>query len=82
MEIPVDCALGETCFVQNFVDTDSGPGAADFTCGFLTYDGHKGVDIRILDLKMMADGVPVLAAAGGQSGAKRLPQDIADASPT
>ena len=85
LEIPVDCALGETCFVQNYVDTDSGPGAADFTCGFLTYDGHKGVDIRILDLKMMADGVPVLAAAGGQVLRVRdgvrdgFPKDIGEA---
>ena len=82
---PVDCALGETCFVQNYVDIDPGPEAADFACGFLTYDGHKGVDFRILDLKMMADGVPVLAAAGGQVLRVRdgvrdgFPKDIGEA---
>ncbi|MDY0873791.1 M23 family metallopeptidase [Dongia rigui] len=63
--LPLACTLGTDCFVQNYVDTDAGPGAADFTCGGLTYDGHKGTDIRLKDYVAMAEGVDVLAAAAG-----------------
>ena len=38
LALPLDCTLGETCFIQNYVDNDPGAGAADFTCGTLTYD--------------------------------------------
>jgi hypothetical protein len=41
------CELGKICFVQNYVDVDPGPAALDFTCGSATYDGHKGIDIRL-----------------------------------
>lgn len=65
-EIPIDCIVGETCFVQNYVDVDPGPAAADFTCGTLTYNKHKGTDFRIRDLAEMKRGVEVLAAAAGR----------------
>lgn len=64
-ELPVACAVGSTCFVQNYVDHDPGPGFADFTCGRLGYDGHKGTDIRLPTLAEMRADVPVLAAAPG-----------------
>ena len=63
--LPIRCSLGTDCWVQNYVDHDSGPGAADFTCGHLTYDGHNGTDIRLADYAAMRRGVPVLAAAAG-----------------
>lgn len=63
--LPVDCTLGESCFIQNYVDQDPGPGAQDFTCGPLTYDGHKGTDFALPSTKVMAQGVDVLAAADG-----------------
>lgn len=62
---PVDCILGETCVIQNFVDHDKGAGAKDYRCGALTYDGHDGTDIRIASLAEMRRGVNVLAAADG-----------------
>jgi len=62
---PIACAVGEECFVQNFVDTDPGPGAKDFACGTLTSDGHKGTDIRLKNYVEMEHGVDVLAAAPG-----------------
>ncbi len=64
-EVPADCAMGSQCMVQNYVDQDPGPGAEDFTCGLLTYDGHKGVDIRLPNTAAMERGVAVLAAAPG-----------------
>ncbi len=62
---PVDCTLGETCYIQQYTDADPGPGARDFRCGPLSYDGHKGTDFALPDRAAMAAGVPVLAAAPG-----------------
>jgi hypothetical protein len=64
--LPVDCEPGLDCFVQNHVDVDPGPSARDFTRGSLTYDGHKGTDIRVATLAEMRAGVAVLAAARGR----------------
>ncbi|MCI2400608.1 M23 family metallopeptidase [Aliiroseovarius subalbicans] len=63
--LPIDCTLGDTCFIQNFVDADGGPGAADFTCGLMSYDGHKGTDFALPSHMDALDGVAVLAAAPG-----------------
>ncbi len=65
LDSPVDCVLGEDCFVQFYVDRGPGPGVLDYSCGGLTYNGHKGTDIRIPDLVAMAAGVSVIAAAEG-----------------
>jgi murein DD-endopeptidase MepM/ murein hydrolase activator NlpD len=63
---PVACQLGETCAIQHYVDRDPGPGARDFTCGTVTYDGHKGTDIRLPTMAARQAGVDVLAAAAGR----------------
>lgn len=65
LDLPIDCALGQTCFIQNHVDRDPGPGVLDYQCGGLSYDGHKGTDFRLATLADMARGVNVLAAAPG-----------------
>jgi len=65
LDFPLDCSLGQDCVVQQYMDRDPGPGALDFTCGPLTYDGHTGTDIRLHDFAAMAAGVRVLAAAPG-----------------
>jgi hypothetical protein len=62
---PTDCALGETCHIQQYFDHDTGPLAQDFTCGLLSYDGHDGTDIALATRAQMAQGVAVLAAAPG-----------------
>lgn len=66
LHLPLDCDMGETCFIQQYVDADPGPGAADFTGGPLSYDGHQGTDFRLADLEAMAAGVPVRAPAAGR----------------
>ncbi len=63
--LPVECELGQTCFIQNYVDHDEGEGHFDHTCGPLTYDGHKGTDFALPTTDAMAKGVNVLAAADG-----------------
>lgn len=62
---PVDCTLGQDCHIQQYVDHDPGPGARDFTCGGLSYDGHKGTDIALPFLSDIHAGIRVLAAADG-----------------
>ncbi|MBL4739384.1 MAG: M23 family metallopeptidase [Sneathiella sp.] len=44
---------------------DPTKGAADYRCGSLTYDNHKGTDIRLKTVSQMTTGVPVIAAASG-----------------
>ncbi|SMP26665.1 M23 family metallopeptidase [Shimia sagamensis] len=63
--LPVDCELGETCFIQNYVDHDDSDGHLDHTCGPLSYDGHKGTDFALPTTDAMDAGVNVLAAADG-----------------
>ena len=65
LTLPLDCDLGQTCFIQNQVDRDPGPGVLDYQCGGLSYDGHKGTDFRLPTLTDMLRGVDVLAAAPG-----------------
>ena len=69
--LPIDCDLGKTCFIQNYVDSDPSPVASDHTCGPLTYDGHKGTDIRVATVAEMDAGVTVLASAPGTIRATR-----------
>ena len=77
--LPIDCVLGESCYIQNYVDADAGPGYADFTCGSLSYDGHKGTDFALPSVAAMHAGVNVLAAAPGRVTAIRDGEpDIAD----
>jgi len=51
--------------INNYVDHDAGPGLLDYMGGTVTYDGHNGTDIDILDFYDMDEGIPVLAAASG-----------------
>ena len=65
LAMPVDCTLGDTCYLQNYVDHDPTEAATDFQCGDLTYDTHKGTDFGLPSLAAMKAGVDVLAAASG-----------------
>lgn len=65
LSLPIQCEPGRTCFVQSYVDIKPGPQVEDFACGIASYDGHSGVDFRILSAAASKAGVPVLAAADG-----------------
>ncbi len=69
--LPVDCAVPETCFIQQYVDTVAGEGAKDYRCGPLSYDEHGGTDIRVRTMAEMEAGVTVVAAAPGTVKAVR-----------
>ena len=66
LKLPIDCELGRTCFIQNYVDVDASSSARDYRCGTLTYDGHNGTDFRLPSMRMQRAGVGVLAAAAGR----------------
>ncbi|MBJ3777381.1 M23 family metallopeptidase [Acuticoccus mangrovi] len=61
LSLPVDCVPGKTCFVQKYVDVDPGEGVADYRCGHMSSEGHKGTDFRVppgarVDVLAPADG--------------------------
>src|SRR5262249_29150241 len=66
LELPVACEIGKTCFIQNYVDHDAGPGVRDYMCGSMTYDGHDGTDIRVPTTAAQQKGVAAVAAAAGE----------------
>jgi len=68
LSLPIDCDLGRTCFVQNYVDLDPGKSVVAVDCGQASYDGHKGTDFRLLNTEAAAN---VLAAAPGTVRALR-----------
>ena len=66
LHLPVDCTLGETCWVIQYPDMDPSDKAIDGAGLDRTYNTHKGVDIGIADLPTMNKGVAVLAPADGK----------------
>lgn len=76
LAVPIECNLGEDCFVLQYPDRDPSLEAVDFGCGRLTYDGHDGTDFAISDERVMAAGVAVKAAAAGK--VLRVRDGIAD----
>jgi len=69
--LPIDCQIGTQCFIQNYVDADPSADYHDYTCGFLSYQSHRGTDFRIPDLTTMEHGIRVIAAAAGTVRATR-----------
>lgn len=66
LAVPIDCQLGVSCWIFNYVDHDPSLGAMDYRCGPVTYDAHLGTDFAIRDLGALKDGVAVVAAAPGK----------------
>lgn len=71
LSLPIDCDLGTTCYVEDYVDLDPGPSLRDYTCGLKSRDGHRGTDIHLLSFEAMEAGVDVLAAAPGRVASLR-----------
>ena len=64
--LPLDCVIGEDCWVMNYIDMGVDDGKnTDPACQYRTYKNHKGTDIAILDEKTMLSGVNVIAPLGG-----------------
>ena len=65
LSFPVDCELGKSCYIQQYVDHDPSKGFLDYRCQVLSYDGHNGTDVALVTQKEMRAGVNVVAAAEG-----------------
>jgi hypothetical protein len=78
LALPLECEPGLSCWILRYVDHDPGPGERDYACGPVTGDAHKGTDFAIRDLRVMAEGVAVRAAAAGVVDALR--DGVADVS--
>ncbi len=63
--MPIDCAVGRNCVIQNYVDMAPGETYQDPQCGSLSYNEHKGTDFRLPSHREMEAGVDVIAAAPG-----------------
>ena len=37
LALPIDCEIGRSCFIQNYVDHDISPNARDYQCGTLNW---------------------------------------------
>ncbi|MCS5605465.1 MAG: M23 family metallopeptidase, partial [Alphaproteobacteria bacterium] len=79
LSLPVGCKIGGICTIQNYVDRDPGPGAKDYTCGRLVYNGHKGTDFRLPDTSWLKHNIAILAAAPGKVMGTR--NDVPDHAP-
>ncbi len=71
LELPLDCTLGETCFIEDYVDADPGIAQHDYTCGLKSRNDHKGTDIALTSDAAAQGATDVLAAASGQVEAVR-----------
>ena len=76
LSLPIDCKIGTSCFIQQYMDVDPGPGAKDYRCGGASYNKHSGTDFRVRNLQDVRKGVKVLAAAPGT--VLRLRDQVAD----
>ncbi|MGR3468671.1 MAG: M23 family metallopeptidase, partial [Shimia sp.] len=65
LRIPLDCTLGEDCYINDYVDRDPGPGVSDFACGHVSRDDHRGTDFAVFTDAEVAAGVSVIASAPG-----------------
>ncbi|MGP6087253.1 M23 family metallopeptidase [Antarctobacter jejuensis] len=66
LALPLDCEMGKTCFIDDYVDINPEQGRQqDFACGYNSRDGHRGVDFSLLSFDSIRNGVAVRAAAPG-----------------
>ena len=65
LENPLDCELGDNCWISNLPRHHWQNRQVDFRCGPNTYRDHKGTDFALKDYKQMQKGVKVLAPFDG-----------------
>lgn len=77
LSLPITCQPHKTCFIQTYVDDDSGKGAKDYMCGSATYDKHSGVDFRLLSAAA-ATKTPFAVVASADGTVKAVRDGVAD----
>lgn len=51
LEFPLDCSLGENCWISNLPSHYLKDKQVDFRCGPNTYDGYKGTGFALIEGK-------------------------------
>ena len=65
LAFPLDCVLGQTCYIDDYVDLDPGPVHTHYRCGIKSRNGHNFTDISLVSEPQMTRGVNATAAAAG-----------------
>jgi hypothetical protein len=65
LEFPVQCTLGEDCYLQQLVDMEDGEKVADPFCKGASYNDHNGTDIRVRSISDLTPDMAVLASSAG-----------------
>ena len=65
LELPIDCKLGENCWITNLPRHFYENKEVDYKCGSKTYPGHKGTDFILEDIEQMKQGFDVLSPFDG-----------------
>ena len=65
LQSPIDCDLNNTCYIQQYTDTDPTDGFSDYHCAQQSYDGHKGTDFALPSIADIQHDIAVFAAADG-----------------
>lgn len=73
LRLPLDCKIGESCWMMNYADHDSGPNAVDFRCATRTYQAHDGSDFAVRDRR--AEVAVVAPAMGLVAGTRDTEPD-------
>ena len=76
LTFPLKCEVGSDCYLQYYVDHDSGSNMQDYQCGERSTPNQKGTSIRLADTNVMLKGFEVLAASAGKVVA--IQNDIPD----
>ena len=65
IELPIDCKLGENCWVTNLPRHFYQGKELDYKCGVRTSAGHKGTDFILESMEQMKQGIDVLSPFDG-----------------
>lgn len=65
IELPIDCKLGENCWIANLPRHFYQGKELDYKCGFKTSSGHKGTDFILESMEQMKQGIDILAPFDG-----------------
>lgn len=78
LQFPVNCTLGEDCFILFYPDAYNTSRQADHKCGLRTFDQNQATVITSHSIQQMLNGIAVLAAADGKVTKVRKDSELSD----
>jgi len=77
-QFPVNCTLGEDCFILFYPDAYNTTRQADHKCGLRTFDQNQATVITSHSIQQMLNGIAVLAAADGKVTKVKKDSELSD----